>query len=127
MSWLNRNPDIAHHVNKIHAKKGERQETGGSLVALYMISYYCDKLDFEMFFDKLKSGAGIEKGSPILALRRFIANQAVGNKRTPGRVVQAVTIKAWNAYVEGASVDVLSYKAGGAMPEPFPKIICKCD
>lgn len=84
-----------------------------------------DKDDSEYFFDRLFDGAGLEEGSPILALRsKLIAVRDEAKKSrswTSPTYVTALIIKAWNAYRRGVPVQVLGWRAGGANPETFPE------
>ena len=71
--------------------------------------------------DLLASGAGLEEGSPILALRRRLESTDGWMKDRPA-VTAAWFIKAWNAWRAGREMQVLRWKVGGANPEPFPAI-----
>ncbi|MBV9023342.1 MAG: hypothetical protein JO362_06015 [Streptomycetaceae bacterium] len=81
-----------------------------------------DKDDCAFFFARLADGAGLMTDDPIYVLRRAVEN-LFGNKgqRPQEEHVTALVIKAWNAYREGRSVQVLVYKAGGANPELYPE------
>lgn len=76
-----------------------------------------------VFVDKLFSGIGLEEGSPILALRRWLERQSISGAgaRASTVVTHALFIKAWNAYRDGRSVDQLNWKAAGMHAEAFPE------
>lgn len=89
-----------------------------------------DREDAEFFFERLKDGADLENGSPILALREWLRNNRTEKNSGSKQVVRgmdaqvymtAVIIKAWNAYRAGRQIKVLAYRIGGAKPEAFPE------
>jgi hypothetical protein len=84
----------------------------------------------ETFFDRLLDGIGLEEGSPILAMRRWLerqnANQA-GGVRYTSTMLHALLIKAWNAYVRGDHVSQLSWRATGLNAEGFPQVVNPAD
>lgn len=125
LAWLDENPVMVQCVAEVTNKRGSgvSPETRGSITALFALRFLCDKHEFEVFYERFKTGAGLEEGSAILALRRYCTNAAIGTKRSPAKVIQAVTIKAWNAWIQGRDVSHLRYSPGGAMPEPFPQIV----
>jgi hypothetical protein len=47
-------------------------------------------------------------------------NQTSQKAKMPVKTRMALCIKAWNFWIEGEEVGSLSYRAGGANPEPFP-------
>lgn len=96
---------------------------GSSLSLAYWIFEGIDAGDAEFFFARLVDGIGLEAGSPILALRGYISRaiaNATGRQKIPADLAIALLIKAWNAYREGTSVQVLTFRRGGASPEAFP-------
>lgn len=76
--------------------------------------------DPNAFFDALTSGVGLSQGSPVLALANWAHNNTKDRKPT-AEASLAVVIKAWNAWRAGEQKQVLSWRAGGSNPEPFPK------
>lgn len=80
-----------------------------------------DAEDAEFFFEKLLSGADLEEGSPILALRR----QTLSSRDSKGEksmvYLTAIVIKAWNKFRAGEHARVLKFVPGGANPEKFPE------
>lgn len=78
----------------------------------------------DAFFDQAKSGAGLEDGNPILALRqRLESSRNVRAARPTTAVVAAWTIKAWNAWMDGRSLSLIKWTRGGSSPEDFPEIL----
>ena len=113
-------------VETMRFAQGMRQSGLTAKVAgiLYYRFSQIDQEDADDFFGKLRSGAGLERGNPILALRdRLIAMKAQTNNRASAVLMAALTIKAWNAYRNGDEVRLLRWSAGGANPESFPEPI----
>lgn len=83
-----------------------------------------DAADTADFYTKLSTGAGLDEGSPILALRNYVMRAIAGADRRSvieADLALALTFKAWNAYRDGLFVKQLSYKRGGSSPEAFPE------
>lgn len=97
--------------------------TGSALSLCLYLFDQIDAEDSEFFFARLVDGAGLEAGSPILALRRRAIEAARQDRRAalPTEEAVALIIKAWNAFRAGESLQVLAWKRGGASPESFPE------
>lgn len=87
----------------------------------YWLSLIDQDDDADDFFDRLKSGAFLHEGHPILTLRQAVERDARQDRRMRTQRLQALTIKAWNAYRDGSDLHFLKWKPGGSRPEPFPK------
>lgn len=77
------------------------------------------------FFARLADGVGLDSGSPIGWLRRYLnARKGEGARRTVLRraVVAAHMIKAWNAWASGERPKLIKWAANGERPEMFPQI-----
>lgn len=95
---------------------------GAILGALHYLFTEKDGEDCDAFYARLGDGSGLAADDPIFCLRRRFLDFGQA-KMTPTRnEVAAITIKAWNAYREGRPMKVLTYRSGGASPEPFPDI-----
>lgn len=105
------------------AQKAPRAHISSSLIAsIYMIFTAFDETDATDFFDRAASGADMGEWHPIMRLRSRMRDDKLALGVTMrSEVKAALTIKAWNAYRAGNDVQVLSWKAGGAHPEPFPQ------
>lgn len=94
---------------------------------IYSATFYIlaniDWTDAVDFFDRLGSGESLQEGDPIFALRRSVLRAVRDNM---GRLsvepvwLSAMIILGWNAYRKGATVNVLSWRRGGANPQIFP-------
>jgi hypothetical protein len=102
-----------------------RHTRGVTLQAMALCAYLFDRIDHEdaeFFWARVMDGEALEKGSPILALRRFFERESRSNRdNIRADVAAAITIKAWNAYREGRNVELLGFKTGGAKPERYPE------
>lgn len=76
--------------------------------------------DVDFFFARLADGQNLAKGDSIYELRRAAENSKTVRGQRSERFLTAITIKAWNAYREGATVGLLTFRPGGAHPEKFP-------
>jgi hypothetical protein len=76
--------------------------------------------DVDFFFARLSDGQGLVKGDPIYELRRAADNSKTVRGERSERFLTAIIIKAWNAYRDGATVGLLTFRLGGARPEKFP-------
>lgn len=104
---------------KRHARIGIPGKTAG---LLYYKFSEIDGEDAQDFFERLRSGADLERGHPVLTLRNTLSalkNNAKGQINQ--RHVAAITIKAWNKYRDGDSSSQLKFRVGGANPETFPE------
>lgn len=77
--------------------------------------------DAEFFFARLGDGQGLVKGDPIYELRRTAENSKNVKGERSETFLTAVMIKAWNAYRDGSTVGLLTFRPGGSRPERFPE------
>jgi hypothetical protein len=102
-----------------------RATRGVTQQAMSLCAYLFSQIepeDAQFFWDRVIDGAGLDKGSPILALRRFFEREARSTRdNVRADIAAAITIKAWNAYRQGRTVELLGFKVGGAKPERFPE------
>ena len=77
--------------------------------------------DFEHFYGMLM-GEYTPTNSMMKLINRLYKLSSEKRDRLPFEYVAAYIIKAWNAYINGTNIEVLSYRPGGKNPEPFPEI-----
>lgn len=81
--------------------------------------------DADFFFDRVSIGDEISQDHPAWVLRRTVTN--LRNRSISmshhGPYLQALTIKAWNGFIEGRPIGNLKFSPGGAKPEAFPTIL----
>lgn len=93
-----------------------------SLVGLGMHLFGAiDAEDAGHFFERLADGQNMARGNPIYELRKAGENSKSVRGARSQVFLTAIFIKAWNAYREGRTVGLLTYKPGGANPERFPE------
>lgn len=77
--------------------------------------------NFEEFTNQLT-----KKRTACTALRLLIKklddNVKAKDGKLPQRVIAALMIKAWNAYMRGDEISLLRFTQGGATPEKFPEV-----
>lgn len=71
------------------------------------------------FFAQLATGAGLDGGHPVLALRTRLANDKFGSKRVPFHQGLAFFIRAWNALREGRELSKIQHTAEEPMIKPL--------
>lgn len=125
LAWLEKNKRIAANAKIV----GSSGIPYGSVKSPLIAILHWDKTAEAMgFFESLRDGENLRKGHPIYSLREMLAQEYARDKRTKTtRVMQAWTIKAWNAYVQGerATSSMLRFIPGGMNAEEFPVIITK--
>jgi len=92
----------------------------GRWSAIHCVLSEIDAVDADAFFRQIQTGENLSATSPIMALRRRLAIDALTQRKLEVREYTALVFKAWNAYREGRDIQVLSWKAGGATPERYP-------
>jgi hypothetical protein len=105
------------------AMRALKLRPGPALSVWYRLSIV-HAAEADLFYDKLRSGADLSEGSPILALRRYSQeeiNRGRGRQRNPDFRWVAICFKAWNAWREGRSVKVLSYSYTPTTRESWPE------
>lgn len=95
-------------------------------VQAFVHAYASERFDRDMadlFMQELESGAGLREGSPVLALRRRLVDDATAGRRPESTHVLAWTIKAWNAWLAGESVKRILWQPQGVGSgvEAFPR------
>lgn len=80
-----------------------------------------DQEDADAFFDSLQTGQELNAASPILQLRKRLADDAMAVRRMQVVDYTALVFKAWNMWKSGQSTPrQLSWRGGGANPEAYP-------
>ena len=78
--------------------------------------------DFKTFMDMLL-GRKPPTQTMNLLVSRLNENSIKTTGRLPAKVIAALIIKAWNAYITGEELKNLRFRQGGAYPEDFPTIV----
>jgi hypothetical protein len=105
-------------ADPVRAATGLRTSVGGTL---HYITHTLDSEDASAFWERLTHGVGLAEDDPILRLRELLlADRVKSQQRLSTTRLWALTVKAWNAYREGRSVKLLTWRPGGAKPEAMP-------
>jgi hypothetical protein len=135
LALLHRNNGLQESVrttSNITADSGVRYFS--AMAALhYVISEKHDEDTATAFFDNLceHSYGGSGKKDPIIQLRKRLmqaqAKTGHGTAKMSVRMKAALTVKAFNYWMQGVEPELLQWRAGGPSPEAFPQIISADD
>lgn len=91
----------------------------GPMTAFHYLFTKANPAKATEFFEGLETGAGLQTGSPILALRNYMANVRTSNYAGSARPkkVYAPIIKAWNAFCAGRQLSVIRFSVAETFPE----------
>lgn len=90
---------------------------------LFYIFEEVDPGEGEKFFDALCKAEDEPPESPIVALKKILDRaRRERTYRLSTYTLNAITIKAFNAWREGREMRLIAFRPGGASPEPFPDI-----
>jgi hypothetical protein len=102
----------------VYVRAGFPHMAQSVLGTAYFLCYEISPQEALDFFERLRDGAGLEAGSPILTLRnRIVRDQRNQVKNGVDRQL-ALTIKAWNFYRAGSVIEKLQIGTDEAMPTP---------
>ena len=101
----------------------------GYASALHYLMHDVNKRDADKFWRSLASGEGLEKGSPVLALSKFLTTAKAGSGAQRDDLVGAC-VKAWLAFKAGEELTPKAVKVkktkddenGKFVPAEFPRI-----
>lgn len=123
VALLDAHPGLRDFVTKA-GRTNKRFRVSSAMVGSVMYQFdSIDHDDAEEFWRALESGAGLEEGSPILVLRRWLEQQSVAGagSRANALTTHALVVKAWNFWRDGQEIARLSWKASGTKAEAFPE------
>ncbi|MBT1161690.1 hypothetical protein [Bifidobacterium sp. SO1] len=120
LEWVETHPGIADAAETAKRVYGR---CGGLLPAAHLAVLIqrfreIDETDADAFLEAFATGAGLDADSPILTVRRTLADMK--GKRVDPRVRAAIMIKAWNKWRRGESCQRLGWQPGGSRHEAFP-------
>lgn len=118
--WVNCHPDLIALANIAHTHLVKNDAQPSVARAAFFAFAKISEAQAQMFFSKLSSGAGLETGSPILALRQRLETDRRTNRRRTSREQLGMLLLAWNAWRKGRTLNSISPKAwtGTNFPEP---------
>lgn len=114
-------PGIAESVRAVTAMSvsGLRFMASASASLHYMAGRVGLPDSRDEFFEQVRNGTNLQDGDPALALRNWLMREATSPRRAKAVVQLAVATKAWNAYVQGRKIRVLSWRR----VERFPTLV----
>lgn len=124
LDYIDLRPDIesaARFGNAVTRRAGFRYPKALASGLFYLMRRQ-DAENATHFWDRFADGVGLSRGNPVLTLRELIRNQDRPGHGLTSIVLGALTIKAWNAFLDGRPVFVLRWTRGGATPESFPSL-----
>lgn len=122
LEYLRQHPEVRDTVNIVKPASRNAYISQKCLGILYTKfneagPYYSDD-----FLNYLASGQDLPAGHPILTLRNALQRIHDSIHGKPNYIfIAAITIKTWNAYINGKSMKQLKFRLGGAK-ETFPTI-----
>lgn len=91
-------------------------------VGLHYIFSQANASKADEFFEHLSDGANLVKTSPILLLRKRLSINYTSKRKLSRKEILALSIKAWNAFLQDAAVHELKWRSRGPSAESFPVI-----
>lgn len=125
MEYLRQHPEVVDNVSYVQTIARHVYMAARTLGIVYtQIGRVADPEDLDDFMTRFDTGVGLEEGSPILLLRKALKinhdNKRMGRNQLS---LAALTIKAWNKYIDGDdNVRRLKFSSGGKGKESFPEI-----
>jgi hypothetical protein len=124
LQYVNEHPEIIDGVHLGDRIYHSGIQGGIGLWSIIMTLFLrLDPGQAEQFAEHLTTGAGLQRGHPVLMLRnRLLGSQRDQYSTLSGReALVAIAIKAWNAWRDGKTLQTLSWRAEGRRAEPFPE------
>jgi hypothetical protein len=113
--------EITSIYNEIKASPPYRMCAAGSaLVTALVLCSRVDDVATLVFMEGLRTGASLASSSPIYLLRERLLNNSGKNGYKWETEVMAITIKAWNKYVNGENAKLIRWSQAGNNVESFP-------
>lgn len=122
LAVLEAHPELRELV-QVAGRVKRRLSSGLSIPVIAACLYRFDQLDHRdnlEFWRQVSAGDELKNDDPTFALRRIVLQNRVRRQKFPALVLHALVIKAWNAFRQGQSVKLLSWRAS---TEKFPEPI----
>jgi hypothetical protein len=126
MEMLERHPEIRESAPMANSARKLGMTPTAAAVGHYLIRKAWPEAPVEEFYRKLAIGAGLEPGSPTLALRNYLLGQKsrrtalrAEHRSTKGVFHLHLLIRVWNAECEGRLMRRLSWKEPIRIPQPY--------
>lgn len=120
LHYLDHTPTLRNSLDRTVTVRRRIHGGGARWAATHHIFSSIDADDADEFFFKIEMGQGLDAHSPILLLRQRVIDDANAVIKMREMDYTAIIIKSWNAWREGREMRLLTWRAGGRKPEPFP-------
>lgn len=129
MELLAEHPDLRHiNTDMADALKRFRVSVGMGMCLDYEMRQLADEESVNVFWHRLRYGRDLPEDSSIALLRDRLTKNATARVHHLDRyMICALTIKAWNYYIQGMPMENLRWRRGGAKPEKFPLLVGSSD
>ena len=119
---LEANPELHNSVSAGMAVYRQGKLLSSSVAAILHFLFSCIEADLaDAFMDQLGNGLGLTRRTdPIAKLRERLIENKAAKAKLPVVDIMAITIKAWNKYRRGKTIQSLVWRSRGDAPEPFP-------
>jgi len=118
---LERHPNIRKSVEFANIHRSPLVPSGAAYLHYRLAFINSEKAD--EFFLRLEDGVGLSKNSPIYRLRERLNKAAMAKEKLPAVDQLALTIIAWNYYIEGREIGSLQWRKSGPTAQEFPTIM----
>lgn len=118
--FLLEHPDVRKSVAYANCNKDEFDSllVRSAIAAFHYIFTKKNEQKGNEFMESFRTGANLDVGSPILALRRNLSLRAEGKDRKP-RLKILLMVKAWNSFIKGEKINRLR----ASEKEKFPEVL----
>ena len=121
LATLERHPNLRASTTATQSVNRSVKGGHGLWTTAHYILASINESDTQDFIAKISTGENLGDGSPLLALRRRLIDDASSLRHLAPIERSALIFKAWNLYRTGATATkVLSWRGGGANPEAYP-------
>lgn len=117
LECLEENKDLTMRIAELTKyKKVRKLLRPGVLGFVYTYAYRTDPEKAVEFLESLENGIGMEAKSPTHLLRERLMGNQMASAKMPPEDVCAITIKAWNAFLNNRRINVLRWIKTEAFP-----------
>lgn len=123
MKILELHPNIRESVHFIASHKGRALVLPSVAAYLHYKFSAVDPDRANEFFNGLSHGIDLAVNSPVYRLRERVLRSMTSKEKLTNTDMMALTIIAWNAFVEGRAVMALLWRKNGPTAQAFPTIV----
>lgn len=118
--WADENPDKVAFIHEVSNDARQCHVAPSIVITAALIFREYDEEIAKDFVSKLRTGAGLEEGSAILAFRDRATRNKMNKRKDSDRDVLGLLIRTWNAHITGKKLSKLQLPpAKGGKPATF--------